>query len=480
MLQRYSHYYLFLIFLACGWCHTAFGDNQTPTVSHVSSGDKLPFRVKLELADFSLPYGIQSFVSASFSGRFVLLAGRTNGLHGFNNDNNNFPPSEQNTMVYVVDPSTKTVYSKSLTDPTSGLTQQQVDHLSVTSAQFYQHDGVLYITGGYGVDTATGEFSTKDTLTAIDLGGLMHWVIRPYPKETLAHHVRQIHNPVFQITGGYMTRTKKGETLLVFGQNFEGFYTPSSNGQYSEQVRRFRIHDNGKKLSVDVHHAVPKKQDPAYRRRDLNVVPIVHHVLGVPLQDYAAFGGVFTLTGGAWTVPVIINTKGKASMDDPENPETFKQAMNQYVCPTLPLYSNHTDDMYVLFFGGISYGFFENGQFQTNPELPFINQISAIRLNKKGDFKQFILKQQYPVILSSQSNPGSPLLFGAAGQFIPVDDLPAYGNGVIKLDQLSRHSSVIGYIVGGIQSTLPNTNTSSDSAASPHIFKVILKRVHWE
>ena len=33
---------------------------------------------------------------------------------------------------------------------------------------------------------------------------------------------------------------------------------------------------------------------------------------------------------------------------------------------------------------------------------------------------------------------------------------------------------MIGYIVGGIMSTLPNTNVRSDTAASPYIFKVTL------
>ncbi|MBS4169265.1 hypothetical protein [Parachlamydia sp. AcF125] len=475
MLRRYLHYSLLFLLMTGGWGHIALCDNQTPTVSRVSSsGERLPFQVKLELADFSLPQGIQAFVSAKFSGKFILLAGSANGLNGLNSSEASFSSGEQNTTIYVVDPTEKTVYSKSLNDATSGLSQRQIDLLSVTNAQFYQHDGMLYIAGGYGIDTATGESSIKDSLTAIDLRGLVHWVLKPYPTETLAHHIRQIHDPVFQVMGGYMTRTRKGDTWLMFGQTT---YTSDNNGQYSEQVRRFKVHDDGKKLSVKVHHALPKKPNPHFARQDLNVVPIVHHVLGAPVQGYGAFGGVFTPTGGAWTVPVIINTKGKPKMENPDDLETFKQAMNQYACPTLPLYSNHTDEMYILFFGGKSYGFFENGKFQTDPQLPFINQISAIRLNKKKEFKQYILKQQYPVLLSTESNAGNPLLFGARGQFIPVDNLPTYGNGVIKLDQLSRRSTVIGYVIGGIQSTLAHPSTSSDYAASPYIFKVILKRI---
>ena len=44
----------------------------------------------------------------------------------------------------------------------------------------------------------------------------------------------------------------------------------------------------------------------------------------------------------------------------------------------------------------------------------------------------------------------------------------------LKYDTLGTNAVVVGYIVGGIQSTLPNTNVESDSAASPYIFTVTL------
>ncbi len=47
-------------------------------------------------------------------------------------------------------------------------------------------------------------------------------------------------------------------TLLIFGQNFAGAYTPGSDGVYTDQVRRFRIIDNGKDLDVVVEN--PRSQ----------------------------------------------------------------------------------------------------------------------------------------------------------------------------------------------------------------------------
>ncbi len=455
-----------------------FAQNQTPDLSPIFPGSSLPFTVSIELAEFMLPNGLHSFASAIYKDKWVIIAGRTNGLHGFGPGNNNFPPQQQNTVVYVIDPASGITYTKSLSDPSSGLSQQQIDTLSVTSPQSYQTKKRLYITGGYGVDTATGTFSTKDTLTAIDLKGIIQWVINPQPGETLASHIRQISDPIFQITGGFMDRTLHDRTLLIFGQDFEGFYSDNSNGAYSEQVRRFKIHDNGSKLSISSEKVFPETPDPNYRRRDLNVVPVMHKAFGFPMPGFVAFSGVFTIDTGVWTVPVLIDTKGHPKMADPSNPSTFKQGMNNYVCPTIGMFSDHSENMYVVFFGGISFGFFQNGVFTTDSEIPFINQVTTVQLDKHNKYTQFLMDAQYPVILSTQSNPGNPLLFGAGAGFFPVDDLPTYRNEVIKFDKLEHQPRLIGYIVGGIQSTLPNTNVNADSAASPYIFKVFVDRTN--
>lgn len=474
-MKKFSNALKCSIFLFAVFCHfSVYSDNQTETLSPIYGQDELPFQISIEYAGFSLPNGIQSYASASYRGKWLFIAGRTNGLHGFNSDTNNFPPQLQNRMVYVVDPVHGIVASRSLTDPFSGLSQSQVDTLSVTSPQFYQSGSTLYITGGYGVDQATGLFSTKPVLTAIDIPGLMHWVGHPLTTETAAEHIRQLSHPIFRVTGGNMFQTGNNPTLLVFGQNFQGFYSPSSNGEYTQQVRRFDIIDNGRTLKIKIKEAEPELPNPNYRRRDLNVVPVMQSVEGRLKSGLVAFSGVFTLTGGAWTVPVNISNGGKSFMADPALPDTFKQGMNNYACPTIGLFSKKNKNMYTIFMGGISIGFFENGVFQTDPEIPFINQVTAIRLNKHGHFKQYLMNATYPLILSTQSNFGNPLLFGAGARFMMERDLPAYPNDVLKLDALKHGPIVLGYIVGGIQSTLPDTNSSSDSAASPYIFRVTL------
>ena len=185
-----------------------------------------------------------------------------------------------------------------------------------------------------------------------------------------------------------------------------------------------------------------------------------------------AYAGVFTLSTGVWTVPVVIDDTGMPTMADPNLPTTFKQGMNHYICATASLYSKKYTNMYHLFFGGISYGFYSNGVFETDSEIPFINQVTTIQMDKNGKFSQYLMNGQYPVIKSTRTNPGNTLLFGAGAYFIP-NNILKYANGVISLDNI-RQPTVIGYIVGGIQSTLPNTNVMADSAASPYVFKVTL------
>ena len=465
---------------------TTAGQNQTATLSPITSGAGLAFRVAIDVAGFSLPSGIHSYVMGSANGKWLFLAGRTNGMHGFSNSKNNFPPAQQNTTVFVVDFAQQTVATRSLTDVGSGLTQPQVDSLSVTSAQSYQVGSTLYMAGGYGVDTATGRFSTKDAFTAIDVPGLMHWVVSPSPTETAAQHIRQIFDPIAQVTGGYMTRTRNKITLLVFGQNFQGFYVPSSNGAYTQQVRRFRVNDDGVRLSISSlpgGGAVPTPPDPSFRRRDQNVVPVITPRHGFR-SAWVALSGVFTLAGGIWTVPVAIDEAGFPSMADPALPKTFKQGMNNYTSATLGI-SSTSGDMYAVLLGGISFGFFANGVFQTDPEIPFINQVTTVRIDPQGRFSQHLMDAQYPAILSTPADPVvacdgaaacTPLLFGAAAQLVPAANLPAYDNGVLKLERFGPGPVVVGYVVGGIQSSLPNTNGPSDSGASPFIFTVTLTR----
>jgi hypothetical protein len=475
--------------------------------------------VTIQQADFSLPAGLHSFAYAVYEGEWLLIAGRTNGLHDVDNTDptsNPFSPSQQNTLVFVVNPKTKTTYYRSLYDPSSHLSQAQIDLLSATNTLFYyeKSKNTLYVVGGYGFDTASNRMGTKPALTAIDVPHLIKWVKNPGKSKSASECVRTLFDPIFQLTGGVMLRSNEHQPyLLAFGQNFDGNYLASSNGSYSQQIRPIQIIDNGHTLFVQKY----SQPDPLphYRRRDLNVIPVVKKNAKSLTMAFSALSGVFTpivnsTNPGAWTVPIDINPDGSSKMLDPNNPNTFAQAMNNYSCANLGLYSIKKEKMYTLLFGGISGALFSDGSncnTDPNPQcncctawvpargttftpccnLPFTNDVTTIEIDPHGIYRQYLMSDTFPIINSSPPTcPGFPPMtcsggplqtiyfFGTNSVFIPTDGLPTFPNGVIALDKLGKKPVFVGYIVGGIASTILDTNCTTDTQSSSYIFKVTI------
>lgn len=474
-----------------------YAQNQTDTVSNPLPENSLPFRISLRQSSFSMPAGLHSYAFAVYKGKWLLIAGRTNGLHNVDNtdpSSNSFPPSYQNTDVYVVDPKKQKVYVRSLHDPKAKLSQAQIDLLSVTNSESYHETNTetLYIVGGYGIDSATGQMTTKSALSVINVPGLINWVMKPGKNTVAAKYIRQTSHPLLQVAGGALWRADAHQPfLLVFGQNFTGYYVSSSDGAYTQQIRPFQIVDNGTDLFVQ-----PYKQpvpNPSYRRRDLNVVPIMKKKGTSLTPAFVALSGVFLPgpDGGAWTVPVEINGDGSSFMQDPSNPNTFAQGMNNYACANLGLYSKKTNNMYLMLFGGLSFLIISdgtqasctasppinNGIITSCSNLPFVNDITTIRIDPKGHFQQYLMSGKFPTITATfGTSPGGPIWFGTSGEFFPAEKMPLFPNGVISLDNLDKFPVRLGYIVGGIASSVADTNSPSDSIASPYIFDVILER----
>lgn len=464
----------YITLLTLSWLSLLCAEDQTPDLSPIFPETSLPFRVRIELADFALPSGLTNFESAVYEGKWLFLAGRIAGMHVFTPGENLLPANQQNTTLFVVDPKNKTVVTRSLLDPTSGLTQDQIDSLSVTAVQSYQKGRTLYLAGGFGFRTLINDFTTFNTLTAIDVPGLIKWVTRR-TKKPAAAFIRQTFNDNLKVTGGFMDQLgEENPTLLVFGQDFEGaFNSPFLNGVYPRQVRRFNILDHHRELAIELETPIPQTPEPIFRRRDLNVVPIIHFYKDEIIRQLIVLSGGFTPTNGTWTVPVFVSTNGTPYMPDPRSPFSFKQGMNNYECAHLDLFSKRTNEMFIVLFGGLSLEFFENGVFIRDSKLPFINQVTTLKIDQFSNVSQYLMSAEYPVILSSQVNPGNPLLFGTSARlFLANEQIPHYLEHIVKLDAL-KEPLVVGYIVGGIASTAPQPQRG-ESAASNLIFSVIL------
>lgn len=445
-------------------------DNQTATVDPIEIGGALPYQISVSTYDFGaakLPT-LQSFAAGMYDGKWVMLAGRTNGLHGFSSSGGgaNFPPAYQNHDVWVVDPVTKQSSSRSL-DSDSTVSAQMLAELTSTNTEFTQLGDRLYVAGGYGVRSSGSGFQTFNALTAIDLPGIVDWVMTGNGHAT--DHMRQTHDASLQVTGGAMD-SLGGHMRLVFGQNFTGGYTPGSSGAYTQQVRSFDLVDDGTTLIIANPAATPQAAD--YRRRDLNVYPTIKRNPDMSLASgMTALSGVFTLTNGAWTVPVEIDSSGNPSESDPAAPGTFKQGMNGYDCAKLGLFSESTGRMHEILFGGISLEDYDPATqtFTVDNNLPFINQITSLVVDASGHYSQHRIGE-FPAIYDDNQN---RLRFGANAEFFLAPGIPTYDNGVIELDELTSETT-LGYIFGGLFANAPNTQgvTGAVSGASNEIFTV--------
>ena len=415
---------------------------------------------------------LQSFASGQYNGQWVMLAGRTNGLHSFTQSGTaNFPPAYQNTSVWVIDPVTKQTWTKSLSDVSSGLSAAVINSLSATNTQSYQDGGTLFVSGGYVYDYNANNFTTYNALTAIDLGDVVSWV-KGTSSNLAANSVLQTSGSsgFFAVTGGEMIKTG-GTTHLVFGQKFEGPYTPGSNGVYTSQVRSFTVDydKNAGTLSYTQTSVSPDPGDPTeFRRRDLNVAPSLMKdmLTGDAVEGITAYAGVFYNGSGVWTVPVEIDADGTPTQADPSAPGTFKQAMNAYASAKLGLYSRTTGEFTEYFFGGITANTYdpETGQLAYDDEYPFTSQITAVTRGQLGNYNQFYIGE-YPTLTDGD---GDTLLFGAEAVFFAAEGLPTFANGVIDLDALTANT-LLGYIFGGIAADAPNFG---NTAASNNVFAV--------
>lgn len=457
----------------------AWADNQTPTVSPVSKDTALlPYTVRLREVkrDTVLPT-LQSYAYGQVDGLWVLVGGRTSGLHKFtNNPIRNFPPRRQNDRIWVIDPATGKRWSRLLSD--SSLTADQVDALSGTAAQGLQLGTTLYVVGGYGFQRSINDFVTYDTMTAFDLNDIVNWVRSPRrlpdDKKDLADLIRQMSHPILKVTGGQITQIGD-RTILAFGQLFDGGYGDPNHIQiYTTQVRSFRLLDNGKELRIGDVRRDPAQPNPTdYRRRDYTLVPFMEVRARKPVEKVAALAGVFTLTDGMFTVPVEIDGGGAPSMADPAAPGTFKQAMNGYDSAFLTVWDGSRLQSHALLFGGISFVYHDarTGKFVEDDEFPFINDITAVVRTNAGRYRQ-VLVGSFPRIISADNK---RLRFGAEAHLLLRPGIPTTANGMVNLGALKRRFGtrpiVVGRIFGGIAADAGN---NGDSTASNLLFDVIL------
>lgn len=488
------------------------GSDQTATASPLIPWDKNYSVTLKQLQNRQAAFPtLQSFsVGQTKLGEWVMIGGRTSGLHKFT-DNGlvNFPPSKQNDMIWVYDPVQDKSWSRPLSE--SGLSADQQLSLSTNNAQQFQRGNVMFRVGGYVYDKVNKSFETRNRLSAIKLNSLVNWTkgkTKQLPQNSVlsvAGEPMQVEGKptyLFAVTGGELLKGRNpNQALLIFGQDFAGAYTTGVTGLYTSQVRSFDINykPRTKELSY-ILNSVSKSDPNQFGRRDLNVVTQLHRDdKGELVQKGTALAGVFYKGLGVWTVPVEIDLlTGQPTMPAANDPATFKQAVNQYTAANVGVFSRCENNQTNLVFGGISaviqapsgLSYYVNLDNESNQPFPypFTSQIAAFTSTADGRWKQS-LAGSFPIINDSE---GDPLTFGASSVYVPIDKgqdpqrVRYLADGVLNLDRLRRNGQsgtpvLVGYVVGGIASQVSNNfddlstyGGTNYTHASGEIFQVLI------
>ena len=394
--------------------------------------------------------GLQSYAAAQYNGKWVLIGGRTEGLHQ-RTPTTSFLSTFNNTNIYVVDPNTTAVWSASVNSLSAPLREQ----LQSTNMNFCSDANKFYIAGGYGYSATINNHKTYASLIVIDLPGLINAVISNTP---ITSYFRQLNDNMFALTGGQME--KLGDMfMLVGGQKFDGRYNPNNGPsftqEYSNQIRKFRLSDDGTNLSISYQSTITDINQ--LHRRDYNMAPQVfpNRSLG-----YTAFSGVFQIAANLpFLNTVDVDTVGYA----PNN--SFNQLLSHYHSGKLSVYDSLSNSMHTIFLGGMAQYYYDaGGNLIQDDQVPFVSTISKVTRVANGSMSEMKIGDL-------------PGLLGSGAEVFINHALSLYANEVIKLNNINQDTILAGYMVGGIQSSAQNIfniNNGTQSTAANTAYRILL------
>lgn len=481
----------------------------SPTTTPDTAAAAIPYSLTLEGFSIDGFPGLHSAVVAGTPDKLLMIGGRRNGLHGFPADKSPdgkpqtpaFPKTEANDTIYALDLKNRKLLGSA---KVGSLPPQVVKQFTATNTQYQLLKGWLYIFGGYGADAQKGTLSTLGYVTVVNFDALADAVINKQPLDAAftAANIVQFQHPALAITGGELELLPdaSGATdfVLAFGQQFDGEYTTGggvANQLYSEGVRVFQFTyppNSTKPSAVNFLKAVPNppgtQMDPEnpYHRRDYTLKPSLD---ASGNRRLVAYGGVFK--GGrieGFLNPVFIGS-GAGTVTLTPNTNT-SQLLSQYDTASIQLFDNRggAGTIYTTFFGGISQYYWDDATQSLKRDplnlnkppadakdgLPFINSISTLKTPTGNDTGTQYLHtgQAFPPTSSALTCSNVPAPYGGAEtKFVIASGVPTATDGVLQLNAITS-ATVVGYMVGGIISTLPYPNGAT--CASGTFYQVML------
>jgi hypothetical protein len=417
----------------------------------VTAQTDLPFSLTLEPVIIKDMGGLQSFAWARSGDKIVLIGGRTDGLHK-RQPFASFRPQYNNTDLIVIDIEKEKVWRK----PVSGLPAPLAEQLQSTNMEFYQEGNDLLLIGGYGYSETKKDHITFPSLVRIKVAELINAIING--KEILPF-IDQANDERMAVTGGRLNKLAD-KLYLVGGQRFDGRYNPHGPDHgpgfsqiYTNQIRKFSVAGGSGGLRIENYSVITDTS--LLHRRDYNL-----------LNQYNADGKeILTIYSGVFQtkkdIPytTLVDITGEKHAEVPG----FNQLYCHYHTASIPAYSKTNKTMYSIFLGGIAQNYKDStGKTVADDNVPFVNSISVVE-RKENEIREYILAEPMPGY------------FGAAAEFIPVNEKLFSSNGILTIDKLEKKKTLIGYMIGGIDSRAPNVfwrNDPESSRASPVIWKV--------
>jgi len=455
----------------------------------------LPYALKFtpkQYTDMPALPGVQAYVAVESGGKLLVIGGRAQGMHTFfHAPTPNFPASQANRQLLVIDPKTGQQWSfdvallpAALADPLQSSSQQ---------AWYDRKADQMYIVGGYGWDSDKKDMVTFSTILRFPVGKLIAEIMSKDPARPKTAAIRKLiesaRDDRLAVTGGGLD--KLGDRFyLSLGQKFTGEYrafsanTPKDKvpftQTYTEQIGVFTLKPGS--LDILTFGRLTSSDPTNLHRRDGVIIADMDPSTATP--RIAAFGGVFKpgSTMG-YSQPIYINdNNGQPSFTVDTR---LEQKFSQYRCPVITVLDDANHVVYHTFFGGISHHYFHQtpeqkkvydlANSQTRGDgVPFIGDVTTVAQKKDGSYAQFILPDPIPKVnippdVSEQlfGPKGFPQykvdntnLIGASGDFLLNSQLiksnQAYDNDVIRLSKFDKGKTVtLGYIYGSITAVFP-------------------------
>ena len=410
-----------------------------------------PYEVQLTPKFVQGMPGLHSFAFAQHNGYWIFIGGRRDGLHA-RQPFNAFPASSNNNEILLVNPETNELWTTSVTGLPSNLSEQ----LQCTNMNFHQDGDFLYLVGGYAYAASADDHITFPLLTQINLDFLVSEV---QSGSITAAPFEQIEDDFFAVTGGHLS--KLGDSFyIVGGHRFDGRYNPMGMPTYTQSytnaLRVFTLSNDGA-LSYEEGASVI---DPVHlHRRDYN---LLSEIRPDGTNGLMISSGVFQPNADLpFLYPVLIDEDGIQAET------SFNQYLSNYHSAAASLLNEDDNAMHHLFFGGMSQFYYENGVLMQDDLVPFVKTISRVEHDAEGNFEEFLM------------NTEMPNLKGSSAEFIPMLNDQLAENGVIRFNETSADTMLIGHIYGGILSQENHAfqfNNTQVTSADPSIYEVRLVR----